>query len=223
MPDIAPLYTLLVTKIDQFHNLPPILPILQKGRTTLEWTGWRHRNVNNNGLSPQSCKLGPCAAPMSLIVQQLSECSTQVSRPELVQVAFFSSHSCGYERTTMCTIQLNYHVHHSIENAYGHISKVFHKRLPLPIIFQAVSRCILVSIKAETSWNIGEELKLLDRKFRSSKTSVGIFANCGGEEVASGIGHNSGYVLWSMWKCQRKIWFINSAANSKHCQPDSSL
>jgi len=98
----------------------------------------------------------------------------------------------------MCTIQLNYHVHHSIENAYGHISKVFHKRLPLPIIFQAVSRCILVSIKAETSWNIGEELKLLDRKFRSSKTSVGIFANCGGEEVASGIGHNSGYVLWSM-------------------------
>jgi len=25
--------------------MPPILPILQKGRTTVEWTWWRHRNA----------------------------------------------------------------------------------------------------------------------------------------------------------------------------------
>jgi len=31
-----------------FHNLPPVFPVLQKGRTTvLEWTRWRHRNANN--------------------------------------------------------------------------------------------------------------------------------------------------------------------------------
>jgi len=25
--------------------MPPILPILQKGRTTVGWTWWRHRNA----------------------------------------------------------------------------------------------------------------------------------------------------------------------------------
>jgi len=33
----------MVTKIYQFHNELPILTILQKGRTTVEWTWWRHR------------------------------------------------------------------------------------------------------------------------------------------------------------------------------------
>ena len=31
----------------QFHSVPSIWPILQKGRTTVEWTWWRHRNSNN--------------------------------------------------------------------------------------------------------------------------------------------------------------------------------
>ena len=28
----------MATKIHKFHNVPPILPILQKGCTTTEWT-----------------------------------------------------------------------------------------------------------------------------------------------------------------------------------------
>jgi len=42
----------MVTKIYKFHNVSYILPILQKGRTTVEWTWWRHRNANNIGVSP---------------------------------------------------------------------------------------------------------------------------------------------------------------------------
>jgi len=41
----------MVTKIYTFHNVSPILAIFQKGRTTIEWTWWRHRNANNKGLS----------------------------------------------------------------------------------------------------------------------------------------------------------------------------
>jgi len=32
----------------------PILPLLQKGRTTVEWTWWRHRNANSRDCPPQS-------------------------------------------------------------------------------------------------------------------------------------------------------------------------
>jgi len=35
----------MVTRIYKFHNVYPILPILQKGRTTVEWTWWRHPNT----------------------------------------------------------------------------------------------------------------------------------------------------------------------------------
>jgi len=38
----------MVTKIYQFQNFVPTLPILQKDRTIVEWTWWRHRNPNNN-------------------------------------------------------------------------------------------------------------------------------------------------------------------------------
>jgi len=44
----------MVNKIYQFHMCPPILSILQKGRITVEWGWWRHRNANNEGFSPQS-------------------------------------------------------------------------------------------------------------------------------------------------------------------------
>ena len=45
----------------QFHNVPPIWPILQKGRTTIGWTWWRHRNQNSKVCPPQKIfsKLGP--------------------------------------------------------------------------------------------------------------------------------------------------------------------
>jgi len=43
-----------IPKIYQFHSLSSILPILRKGRTTVDWTWWRHQNANNKGLSPQS-------------------------------------------------------------------------------------------------------------------------------------------------------------------------
>jgi len=42
----------VVTKLYQFHNELPILPILQKDRTKVEWTWWRHRNANNNDCPP---------------------------------------------------------------------------------------------------------------------------------------------------------------------------
>jgi len=35
----------MITKTYEFYNLPHILPILQKGRTTVEWTWWHHRNA----------------------------------------------------------------------------------------------------------------------------------------------------------------------------------
>ena len=35
----------MVLKIYHFHYLLPILPNLQKGRTSVEWTWWRHRNA----------------------------------------------------------------------------------------------------------------------------------------------------------------------------------
>jgi len=44
----------MATKIHKFHNVPPILPILQKGRATVELTWWRHRNANNKVCPPQS-------------------------------------------------------------------------------------------------------------------------------------------------------------------------
>jgi len=59
--DIAPTTTMgiarggtwaMVTKIYKFHNVSPILAILQKGRITVEWARWRHRNANSKGLVP---------------------------------------------------------------------------------------------------------------------------------------------------------------------------
>ena len=44
----------MVPKIYHFLNLPFILPILQKGHTTVEWTCWRHRNaINNMHITPK--------------------------------------------------------------------------------------------------------------------------------------------------------------------------
>jgi len=44
-----------------FPLFAPILSILEKGRTTVEWTWWRHRNAKIKGLSPPKfiSKLGP--------------------------------------------------------------------------------------------------------------------------------------------------------------------
>jgi len=43
----------MVTKVYQLHDVLPNLPILQKGRTTIEWTWWRPRNANSKDCSPQ--------------------------------------------------------------------------------------------------------------------------------------------------------------------------
>jgi len=37
-----------------FHNVSPIWPRLQKGRTTAGWTWWRHRNSNDKICPRQS-------------------------------------------------------------------------------------------------------------------------------------------------------------------------
>jgi len=37
----------MVPKVYHCHIFPPILPILHKGRTMIEWTWWRYRNANN--------------------------------------------------------------------------------------------------------------------------------------------------------------------------------
>jgi len=39
----------MVPKVYQFRNLPSILPKLQKGPTTIEWT-WRHPRKANNDI-----------------------------------------------------------------------------------------------------------------------------------------------------------------------------
>jgi len=46
----------------QSNNVPPIWSLLQKGRTTVGWTWWRHRNANNKVCaSPKFfSKHGPC-------------------------------------------------------------------------------------------------------------------------------------------------------------------
>jgi len=44
----------MVTKLYQFHNVPLILPIFRKGRTTVECTWWRHRNANNKDCPPKN-------------------------------------------------------------------------------------------------------------------------------------------------------------------------
>jgi len=61
--DTAPLYTGIHYEL-AYHrdgrsqvsipNVPPIWPNLKKGRTTVEWTWWRHRNANNKVCPPQS-------------------------------------------------------------------------------------------------------------------------------------------------------------------------
>jgi len=52
----------MVTKIHQFHNVPRIWPVLQKRRTSVEWTWWHHRKANNKVFPPkQFGKLGPCS------------------------------------------------------------------------------------------------------------------------------------------------------------------
>jgi len=54
----------MVTKLCQFHNVPPILPILQIGRTAVKWTWWRHRNANNKDCSPKSFLVNSFPVPV---------------------------------------------------------------------------------------------------------------------------------------------------------------
>jgi len=73
----------MITKIYKFHNVSPILPILQKDCTTVEWTWWRLRNTNNEGLSPPKffSKLGPCLCHASHFL--IHETSKPIKRSEL--------------------------------------------------------------------------------------------------------------------------------------------
>ena len=86
----------MFTKIYQFNNVPPILPILQKGRTTVEWTWWRHRNANNKICSPQSFLANsvPDENPYSKDVrecQQVSILRSQTKKRSFLRSSFQSS------------------------------------------------------------------------------------------------------------------------------------
>jgi len=61
----------MVPKKYHFHNLPPILPTLQKHRTTVKWTWCHHQNAKNKGLFPPKflANLVPELGPATIFVR----------------------------------------------------------------------------------------------------------------------------------------------------------
>ena len=97
----------MVTKIYQFHNAPPILPILQKDRTTVELTRWRHRNANNEVCPTQSFVANsvPVSSCMSVVFNLgiarpvgLVYLFSRVANPVGVVYLFFQHHGAEPQR-----------------------------------------------------------------------------------------------------------------------------
>jgi len=60
-----------------------VLPILQKGRNTVEWTWWRHRSANNKGWCPQSFLANSVPVHLHWILSKLKRISRISTLPPL--------------------------------------------------------------------------------------------------------------------------------------------